>query len=322
MSRNSPSIEPVPRRKPKWADRNLICLAIVLAVTANTVDAVAVEVRIDPHNLADLPDGSTPHASVKPAPIAKTGGATDPEADAPPLAFSEGGIALPTTGLLTAANGSIELDCQAPEDWPAKNDRTLFHLIAHSHAHVTLFFREGLLMAVYKGGEEYFASLRCDQTIQWQPGSWHRVQFSWQAANSEEVDFLLTVDGKLIGVAVGRLLEAWPDRCEVAVRNGGSPWRGLLRNIVVSSKPIEPPNLAPGNRTITIKGDRPIGETYRFWTVGNYNQPHRFSTPGYGDGIARSQPFVKQVNAVYLLGGRYRDQNNWFLGNDRPARGH
>ena len=30
--------------------------------------------------------------------------------------------------------------------------------------------------------------------------------------------------------------------------------------------------------------------------------------------MARSQPFVKQANAVYLLGGRYRGTNNWFRG--------
>ncbi|NLX94541.1 MAG: hypothetical protein GXY83_00040 [Rhodopirellula sp.] len=172
------------------------------------------------------------------------------------MAFSEGGISLPTDGLLTAANGSIALQCYVPEDWLAKEDRTLFHLIAHPHAHVTLFFRDGLLTAVYKGGKDDFASLRSKQTVQWEPGRWHRVQFSWQAANSNEVDFLLTVDGELIGVAVGRILPDWPQHCEVAARNGGSPWKGLLRNIVVSSEPIAPPDLVPGKRSITIYVDK------------------------------------------------------------------
>lgn len=292
----------------------LTCVVIVLAIAFDGADGVAAEVRIAPETLSTLPAGSKVHASVKAALQAEGDDATDAVAGPGSLQFSEGGIDLPTEGLLSAANGSIELECQVPEDWPVKDDRSLFHAIAHSHCHVTLFFRDGQLAAVYKGGEEYFASLRCNETAQWKPGSWHRIEFSWQAAGDEEVDFLLIVDGKLIGVAIGRRLEVWPERCEVAVREGSRPWQGLLRNVVVSSEPIAPPNLTPGKRTITVEGDRPIGECYRFWTVGNYNKPHRFATPGYAAGIARGQPFVKQVNAVYLLGGRYRDQNNWFQG--------
>lgn len=296
--------------------------AILVMLIVPAALAVAREVRIGPGELATLPAGSTVHASIKPArSTAENGGpegrsdtARDPVADAPALAFSEGGISLPTDGLLTAANGSIALECYVPEDWLAKEDRTLFHLIAHPHAHVTLFFRDGLLTAVYKGGKDDFASLRSKQTVQWEPGRWHRVQFSWQAANSNEVDFLLTVDGELIGVAVGRILPDWPQHCEVAARNGGSPWKGLLRNIVVSSEPIVPPDLAPGKRSITIEGDRPIGACYRFWTVGNHNQPHRFASPAYGKSVAVSRPFEEEANLVYLMGGRYRDQNNWFLG--------
>ena len=300
----------------------LAILAMCLVAVVCAELAFAREVRIDPGDLPALPAGSTVHASVKPARsmaendggVGRANASEDPVADAPALAFSEGGISLSTKELLAAANGSIELECHVPDDWPAKEDRTLFHLIAHPHAHVTLFFRDGLLTAVYKGGEDYFASLRCKETVQWKPGRWHRVQFSWQAAGSEEVDFLLTVDGELIGVAVGRILPEWPERCEVAMRNGGRPWKGLLRNIVVSSEPIAPPDLAPGKRTITIDGDRSIGECYRFWTAGNHNQPHRFATPGYGKNVAASRPFEEDANLVYLMGGRYRDQNNWFLG--------
>ena len=294
--------------------RTAVGVVIVLALAANMANTVAAEVRIGPDNLADLPAGTTVHASVKPALLPTADGATDPVADAHALAFSGGGISLPTEGLLAAAHGSIALDCRVPEPWPAEDDRTLLHIAARPHAHVTLFFRGGLLLAVYKGGEDHFASLRCDETVEWKPGSWHRVQFSWQAVGDEEVDFLLMVDGKLIGVATGRRIDTWPERCEVAMRDGSRPWQGLLRNIVVSSEPIVPPNLTPGNRTITVDGDRPMGECYRFWTVGNYNKPHRFATPGYSQRIPKGQPYIKQVNAVYLLGGRYRDQNNWFQG--------
>ena len=303
------------------ASKMIFLIAALLSPTATT-NANAGEVRIDAGNLSSLPAGAIVHESIKAARPKSDGEteqgqanvANDPVANAQALAFSEGGISLPNEGLLTAANGSIALECYVPADWPAKGDRTLFHTIAHPHAHVTLFFRDGLLLAVYKGGEEYFVSLRCNDTFQWKPECWHSVQFSWQAAGSEEVDFLLIVDGELIGVATGHKLEEWPERCEVAMRNGKSPWQGLLRNIVVSSKPIQPPNLARGDRTITVEADRPIGEAYRFWTVGNHNQPHRFAEPDYAKSVTYGRPFEEQANLVYLMGGRYRDKNIWFWG--------
>mgnify|MGYP003381512502 CR=1 FL=1 len=33
---------------------------------------------------------------------------------------------------------------------------------------------------VYKGGEEYFSSIRYSASGMWKPGEWHRVQFGWQ----------------------------------------------------------------------------------------------------------------------------------------------
>jgi xylan 1,4-beta-xylosidase len=48
--------------------------------------------------------------------------------------------------------------------------------------------------------------------------------------------------------------------------------------------------------------------------VANCNGPHRFLKPDYADGLKKGQPFISQINAVYLLGGRYPDQNVWFRG--------
>lgn len=276
-----------------------LCVVIAMAIVVHEAQG---EVRIDAKSLSRLPAGTKTHASVKPA------------ADGAALAFSDGGITLPTKDHLTAASGSIDLECQMPEDWPAQGDRALFHAATEAHVHVTLFFRDGLLTAVYKGGKDYFSSISAREAGKWKPGTWHRVQFSWQALGKDEVEFLLVVDGRLSGVATGRRITTWPVTCEVGVRNRGTPWHGLLRNIVVSTKPIPIPDLTPGERTLTIQADRPLGECYRFWTVANCNKPQQFLKPGYAQAIPKSQPYIKQINAVYLLGGRYVDQNVWFQG--------
>jgi len=276
-----------------------LCLGIALTVTAGAVQG---EVRIDGRSLGRLPTGTQVHESVK------------PEADGVAIAFSKGGITLPTAGLLTAGTGSIDVECQMPNVWPASGDRALFHTAAAAHVHVTLFFRDGVLLAVYKGGKDHFSSIHCTETGKWQPGSWHRVQFGWQAVGETDVEFLLLVDGRLAGTATGWRIATWPATCEVGVRSRGTPWQGLLRNIVLSTKPIAIPGLAPGQRTITIQADRPIGECYPFWTVANCNKPQQFLASHYVQGIAKSQPFIRQINLVYLLGGRYPDQNTFFQG--------
>lgn len=261
------------------------------------------EVRIDAGKLERLPKGSVVHASV----------AVHPSADGPALKFSEGGIELPTAGVVGATAGAIELRCQAPDDWPASGDRTLFHAASGPHQHVTLLFRDAGLIAVYKGGEDYFSSIRYPASGTWKRGEWHQVQFGWQG-EGDEVEFLLLIDGRLAGVAGGRRVPNWPTKCEVASRVHASPWKGLLKDIVLSGRRIAIPGMEPGERTITVRADREIGDCYAFWTVANCNKPQDFLIDGHARRLARSQPFVKQVNAVYLLGGRYRGTNNWFGG--------
>lgn len=261
------------------------------------------ELRIDPGAIGKLPKGSVVHPSVRAASGEETGA----------LAFSEGGIVLPTAGLLGATAGAIDLWCRAPEDWPAPGDRALFHAAAGSHQHVTLFFRDAGLIAVYKGGEEYFSSLRYPAAGTWRAGEWHRVQFGWQG-EGDEVEFVLLVDGRLAGVAEGRRLPQWPATCEVGTKSKASPWRGLLKDIVLSDRRIPIPGMEPGERTLTIRGDRDIGECHAFWTVGNFNKPQEFLIPDYAKNARQGRPFVTGANAVYLLGGRYRGTNDWFKG--------
>lgn len=270
-------------------------LLILLPVTSRS------EWRIDPAAMDRLPAGAKAHATLK----------LEPDQQA--LRFSAGGLVLPTDSALTAAAGAVEVSLQTPNEWPVAEDRALFHAATSAHSHVTLFFRDAGLIAAYKGCEERFSAIRFPDSGSWKPGSWHRVQFGWQGAG-EEVEFVLLVDDALAGVATGQKLALWPETCEVGVRSGRTPWRGLLRDIVLSDRRIPIPGLEPGERTITIHGEREEGDCYPFWTVGNYNKPHQFLNPKYAREIQWRQPFVHQANAVYLLGGRYRDQNAWFLG--------
>ncbi|MEW6359229.1 MAG: hypothetical protein AB1696_23040 [Planctomycetota bacterium] len=290
------------------ANRRRFCIAAMACIVGMFSPAVA-DIRLDGGSLAALLDGVTAHESVK----------SVADGDGRALLLSEGGFTVPTAGNLTAASGSIDLRCRVPDPWPVDEDRALFHLGEQAHIHVTILFRKGILMAVYKGGEAYFASTRYRQASEWKPGSWHRVQFSWRSIG-RDVDFLLTVDGRLVDTALGRLIEDWPATCTVGVRGTRTPWQGMLNDIALSTRTFLPPELAPGTRTITVQADKELGECYPFWTVGNCNKPQLFLDPAYVKRMGPSRPFMKQVNAVYLLGGRYTDKNCWYLGMGEDGR--
>ena len=229
------------------------------------------------------------------------------------LAFSEGGIALPMGRALSAASGGIDLWCRLPSEWPAKEDRTLFHVGERSHEHVTLFFRGGGLVAVYKGGVDHYASIQEPTTRRWKPGSWHRVEFSWRA-EGKAARFFLRVDGRLVSLAEGRLVEPWPDRFYVGVRGNGKPWKGLIDDLRVSSTPLPLPELEPGRRTITVHAGRTVGTCYSFWSISNFTSEHMFADPKQRPGLGAQRPKMRQVNCVRLLGGRDDGRNRWFLG--------
>jgi xylan 1,4-beta-xylosidase len=260
---------------------------------------------LDAQTLAALPAGARVHAGVT--------------VTADGLAFSGGGIALPaTSGGLSATQGLVSVVCQTPPVWPVAEDRPLFDAQAAAHVHASLLFRNGALLAVYKGGEPFFSSLTFQKAREWEPGSWHTVRFSWRLASDQalypdEVEFLLHVDGQTVGEAFGRLMPAWPALCHIGERHG-TAWQGSMREIRLSSDPLTPPDLMPGERSVTVRTDREVGDCYPFWTVANCNGPHRFLQPGYAAAFKKGSPFISQINAVYLLGGRYCDQNDWFKG--------
>ena len=263
--------------------------------------AARAELLIDGDTVALLPGV---HASVR-AVAARKGKA---------LAFSEGGIALPMGKALRPDGGSVDLWCRLPDDWPAREDRTLFHVGERPHEHVTLFFRNGALIAVYKGGAEHHASLNETRTRRWQPGSWHRMEFSWRGREGEAVEFFLRVDGRLVGIGEGRLLPRWPDRLYVGVRGGQRPWKGLIDDLRIRAEPLPLPELEPGRRTITVDAGRVVGDCYVFWGISNFTSEHMFADPAQRPGLAAQRPKMRQANCVRLLGGRTDGRNRWLLG--------
>ena len=239
--------------------------------------------------------------------------------------FLTGSVKVATAPWLTATQGQIDVECQMPTNWPSPDDTVLFHAQSQPHVHATLCFRGGVLWAVYKGGEAFFASATLPETARWAAGSWHRIQFGWRPAVDDDgeaisnnVQFTLIADKRSVAGDYGRVMTPWPTLCELGGRNGTVRWRGKVRRVSFSSEPLllseALPEMKPGERTITVQSDRPIGPCYRFWTVANCNAPHHFLKPEYAAGISNAQPFVRQVNTGYLLGGRYPDRNVWYRG--------
>ena len=72
--------------------------------------------------------------------------------------------------------------------------------------------------------------------------------------------------------------------------------------------------------TVTVSADKPVGEIYRFWSVGNFTRSSDLLTPGAIEQYRLQVPFVTELNLVYLLGGRYEDENVWFLGLDPDGK--
>jgi len=261
-------------------------------------------------SLTILPTGANAIGDVDPLPDDPTG-----------LLFSGGHLELPTAALLSAASGSIDLQCRVPETWPPDQDTSLLHIGEESHVHLTLFFRNGGLTAVYKGGEAYYSSLQHRASRSWKPGSWHRVEFTWSTAEAPDVTYFLRVDDQLIGGGHGHLIERWPARLLLGGRPGAMPWPGAMRQVKLSPEPAIVPELAPGERTIRVDAGQELGVAWPFWTIGNYTSQHMFADPNQRERIRADRPNMRSVNCVRLLGGRDDGRNEWFLGYVADGRG-
>ena len=91
-------------------------------------------------------------------------------------------------------------------------------------------------------------------------------------------------------------------------------WAAIPAAAGPMSAPAGSPQAEPAPHVVTVRADRAEGNCYAFWRVGNFNKPHQFLDPNYKKVIDGACPFVKEVNAVYFLGGRREGHNEWFLG--------
>jgi xylan 1,4-beta-xylosidase len=66
--------------------------------------------------------------------------------------------------------------------------------------------------------------------------------------------------------------------------------------------------------TLVVAADREVGRCYRFWTVANWNRPFRLLDAATMADLPRRAPFIRELNCVYLLGGRTREHNCWYQG--------
>ncbi|MCX7017367.1 MAG: hypothetical protein NTW86_33185, partial [Candidatus Sumerlaeota bacterium] len=291
--------------KPSWPIWAVLCLAFPIAKVAPA------EIHWTGADLARLGG-----LGARAAPSVKTTQGQSGTA----FEFSDGGIECPMNGALTAAAGAVEIAFQVPDDWPAKEDRALFHVGQEPHTHVTLFFRGGQLIAVYKGDVDHYASISNPAARTWTKGSWHSLQYSWQA-RGEEVDFFLRVDDRLAGMNTGKLIARWPDRFYIGQRNqGAAPWKGLIESVRLSPRPMALPEAQPGNWTIEVDASKSAGPCYNFWSISNFTSEDMFAQPEMREKIARSHPFMKYVNCVRLLGGRSDGKNEWFKGVDEQGK--
>lgn len=255
-------------------------------------------------------DRALVHPSVEKAP-GRTGQA---------LAFSEGGLELPMDGRLSAGVGTIDLWCQLPEPWPPEDDQSLLHVGNRPHQHVTLFFRGGALVAVYKGDRNHYAALKFD-CADWSSGQWHRVEFGWWCGDkTPTVHLALRIDGTLVGITQGKCIDPWPETMFVGVRGKRSPWHGLIDDLHLTCKPMHIAALEPGRTTITVDAEKVVGKCYNFWSISNFTSQHMFVEPLYRARLKQTHPYMAYVNCVRLLGGREDGRNCFYRGVDSSGK--
>ncbi len=229
------------------------------------------------------------------------------------------GLTLPTAAALSAAAGMVEIMLELPDEWPSVDNQTLFHVGDRAHTHVTLFFREGSLVAVYKADEQSHSAINHNPARKWAASSRHRVQFLWQREN-DDISFYLRVDATIAGFARGVLIERWPAHFNLGHRAGGSRFKGKILD--VKAKPEFPPlpEHQPGSRVITVDTSQKLDRIYNFWSIVNYTRQDPFTNASFRASQKITHPIMRYVNCVRLLGGRHDGRNQWFKGVDAEGR--
>lgn len=217
---------------------------------------------------------------------------------------------------LSPQSGDVDFTITVPDPWPSREDQTLFHIGEETHTHVTLFFRDGVLNAVYKSDIAHHVGLRHDEAKSWKPGERRRVQFSW-TEEGDGVRLMLQIDGELVGMSENTRIVDWPDTYYIGKRGPTrNPWLGGIESVDIQGKPALPKALTPGHRTVTVHADDTVGECYNFWSISNTTSQYQFADPDYCKTIARTRPFTKYIQCVRLIGGRNDGKQCFFLGLD------
>jgi len=287
----------------RWAC--LACLAILPACTQP-------ELNVNDASLDRLPAGSVRHPGVQV--VAADGGGG--------IEFAEGGIAIPTGGHLTAKTGTATIRFRVPDPWRSRGgrrggrrdapQRTLLHLAGTDGSRIALWARGGSLTALYRTGE-VAATVGYRGGRRWEPDSVHTVEMTWYPFD-DGIVVVLRVDGAFVGIDKAAAMARLPDRCYIGVEVDKNPWGGVLESVSLSAKAKGEPALQPGSRTIRVRADREVGEIYEFWRITNTPLVYQAVEPGWMKTRVAKAPFSKELNCVYLLGGRWPGESVWFKG--------
>jgi len=280
-----------------------ICLISLAALGA----IASADVRIDAAALDQLPPGSVRHPSVQ-AVSADAGEG---------ISFVEGGLTLPTEGHLTAATGTVEIWFRVPQPWRSRRGRrdaptrTLLHLTGEA-GRIDLFAQGGSLTAIYKTGEKS-AMIRYRGGRWWEADSSHTVELAWYRYGAGII-LVLRADGELVGVAEGAAMDLFPAQVDIGVQADTHPFGGVIESIALKAQATPEPTLQPGSWTIRVQAGEQAGTVYDFWRIQNTPLCYRAVDPAWIATRAGKAPFSKEINCVYLLGGRWPGENMWFKG--------
>ncbi len=240
----------------------------------------------------------------------------------PALAFSgPSGVMMPVAGRLTARSGGIDLWIRLPRTWPAEQDSTLLHIGETAHTHITLFFRQGVLVAPYKPDEAHHMAMSDPRTQKWAPESWHRIQLTWRPSGERDVALNLRVDDETVGSASNLAIAQLPERLHLGQRGPGrQTWHGAIAIVGLSAQPLAVPELQGARNEIAIDGGKVDGTCHNFWSIANTTSQHPFTDPAYHAAFREQKPYARMVNCVRLLGGRSDGEQEWFKGVDAAGR--
>ncbi|MEX0885071.1 MAG: hypothetical protein WD009_01410, partial [Phycisphaeraceae bacterium] len=239
--------------------------------------------------------------------------------DAPVLV--EGPRTIPTAGRLTAAAGTINLTLAADEAWGDETEQTLVHLGDAEGAPVSLTAARGRLHARYDAGRGRAANLTY-RARNWDPGDRREVRFAWQADGDTLLAWLM-VDGELVALEPGDVIDAWPATAVVGEGVGGEGAGGgggaaIVHHVALSTVVTLPAELAPARRTIRVDASQRGDRLHSFWHVANFAlwDGYTFTQPDAHAILMGRAPFTREVIVDFTLGGRFRDGGEMYLGVD------